>query len=153
MSLETDIKQTKPFPTNKEKALVNLIYTNNWIYAKQVKVLKQYGLSLQQYNVLRILRGHQGKPITINAVIDRMLDKMSNASRLVDKLVLSDLAIRTENKADRRAVDVIISKKGKELLKTLDVVMFDFEEAIIKMTEEEAAQLSNLLDKFRGSND
>jgi DNA-binding MarR family transcriptional regulator len=153
MSLETDIKQTKPFPTNKEKALVNLIYTNNWIYAKQVKVLKQYGLSLQQYNVLRILRGHQGKPITINAVIDRMLDKMSNASRLVDKLVLSDLAIRTENKADRRAVDVIISKKGKELLKTLDVVMFDFEEAIIKMSEEEAAQLSNLLDKFRGSND
>lgn len=153
MSLETDIKQTKPFPTNKEKALVNLIYTNNWIYAKQVKVLKQYGLSLQQYNVLRILRGHQGKPITINAVIDRMLDKMSNASRLVDKLVLSDLAIRTENKADRRAVDVIISKKGKELLKTLDVVMFDFEEAMIKMTEEEAEQLSNLLDKFRGSND
>lgn len=151
MSIEEDIKQTTPFKSPHHRVMVNLMFTSNWISDSQARLLKPYGLTLQQYNVLRILRGQYPNPAKVTDITERMLDKMSNASRLVDKLVLKKLVLRTECPSDRRAVDVVITDAGLDLLKKLD----DFQEKWDathnqKITEDEAIQLSTLLDKLRG---
>lgn len=148
MSIETDIKQSN-FKSLHMKAVVNIIYTNSWLQTAQMEIFKPYDLTIQQYNVLRILRGQYPNPITVIAIIERMLDKMSNASRLVDKLLLKGLAIRTECPNDRRAVDVKITPKGLNLLEELDVLQDNWENNLKGLSEEEALQLSNLLDKIR----
>ena len=114
-------------------------------------VLKPYDLTLQQYNVLRILRGHYPKPITVIGIIERMLDKMSNASRLVDKLLLKKLVIRHECPNDRRAVDILITQKGLDVLTELDSMQKFWEEKLYGLSEAEANQLSDLLDKMRNT--
>lgn len=149
MTLETDIKQNKPFKSELEKAIVNIIYTNNYLCDRQFKLLKKHGITLQQYNVLRILKGHYPEPITINGIIDRMLDKMSNASRLVDKLVQKKLVVRKSKKEDRRACDVFISKKGEEFVATLNDEMDMLNKKLINMKEEELKELNRLLDVLR----
>lgn len=153
MSIEKDIKQQKPFKTPYQKLLVNIIYTSNWMNFEQQGLLKPYDLSSQQYNVLRILRGQYPNPITVNGIIERMLDKMSNASRLVDKLLLKGLVSRCDNANDRRACDIRITDKGNEVLEMIDSQQNDWEMALKKITEEEAETLSKLLDKLRGSID
>ena len=90
MKIEEEIKQTQ-FRSPLHRLLVNLMYTNNWLCDSQMRLLKPFGLTLPQYNVLRILRGQHPKPVRINDITERMMDKMSNASRLVDKLVLKKL--------------------------------------------------------------
>jgi DNA-binding MarR family transcriptional regulator len=150
MSIETDIKQTTPFKSPYHRMVVNLIYTSNWIADSQTQLLKPSGLTLQQYNVLRILRGQYPSPVKVSDITERMLDKMSNASRLVDKLVAKKLVLRTECPSDRRAVDVVITDQGLALLKRLDVHQAEWDEAQkCKLTEEEAVQLSTLLDRLR----
>ncbi|UFH55800.1 MarR family winged helix-turn-helix transcriptional regulator [Spirosoma sp. KNUC1025] len=150
MSIETDIKQTTPFRTPYHRVMVNLIYTSNWISDSQMRVLKPFKLTLQQYNVLRILRGQYPSPIKVADITERMLDKMSNASRLVDKLVAKKLVQRTECPSDRRAVDVIITDKGLELLNKLDASQTEWSDLQKqKLTEEEAILLSQLLDRLR----
>lgn len=151
MSLETDIKQQKPFKTPYQKVVVNIIYTNNWLSSLQVDISRQYGITPQQYNVLRILRGQYPNPITVNAIIERMLDKMSNASRLVDKLLSKGYVTRQENKEDRRACDIQITDEGLKVLEEMDVLQQQMDESLKTLTEEEANQLSYLLDKLRGS--
>ncbi|MBK9508333.1 MAG: MarR family transcriptional regulator [Cytophagaceae bacterium] len=151
MSLEQEIKQTRPFKNEKEKALVNIIFTNNWLLLKQNKMLKKHGISLQQYNVLRILNGQKGQPITINEIISRMLDKMSNASRLVDKLFLKGYVNRDQKIGNRRACDVIISEKGKVFLAKVTETLGNMEKEMGNMSQEEYAQLNNLLDKMRNN--
>lgn len=148
MSIEKDIKQTN-FKSPYSKAVVNILYTNNWLQSLQVEVFKPFDLTLQQYNVLRILRGQYPNPITVIAIIERMLDKMSNASRLVDKLLAKELVIRRLCPHDRRAVDVIITEKGLELLGKIDTLQSQWEDKLSGLTEIEALQLSNLLDKMR----
>ena len=150
MSLEQDIKQTN-FKSPYSKAVINIIYTNNWLQSLQVEIFKPFDLTLQQYNVLRILRGQYPNPITVIAIIERMLDKMSNASRLVDKLLVKDLVIRRLCPHDRRAVDVIITEKGMKLLEELDELQHQWEDKLHGLTESEALQLSELLDKMRRS--
>lgn len=150
MSLEQDIKQTN-FKSPYSKAVINVIYTNNWLQSLQVEIFKPFDLTLQQYNVLRILRGQYPNPITVIAIIERMLDKMSNASRLVDKLLVKDLVIRRLCPHDRRAVDVIITEKGMKLLEELDELQHQWEDKLHGLTESEALQLSELLDKMRRS--
>lgn len=150
MSLETDILQKKPFKSPVEKAMVNVIFTNNWIHDKQHYLLKKYGISMQQYNVLRILKGQKGKPITINGIIDRMLDKMSNASRLVDKLVQKKLVDRTFREDDRRACDVTINDEGEKFLSKVTKELQKFQTESDTLTEKEYEKLNELLDKFRG---
>jgi DNA-binding MarR family transcriptional regulator len=150
MSIEQDIKQSN-FKSPYSKAVVNIIYTNNWLASLQVDILKPFDLTLQQYNVLRILRGQYPQPITVIAIIERMLDKMSNASRLVDKLLAKELVIRRECPNDRRAVDVLITEKGLALLTETDVLVSKWEEQLHGLTPEEALQLSDLLDKLRKS--
>lgn len=151
MSIETDIKQQKPFKTPYQKVVVNILYTNNWLSSLQVDISRKYGITPQQYNVLRILRGQYPNPITVNAIIERMLDKMSNASRLVDKLLAKGLVTRQENKDDRRACDIQITKEGLNVLEEMDVLQQQMDESLKTLTEQEANQLSFLLDKLRGS--
>ncbi|MBD2751647.1 MarR family winged helix-turn-helix transcriptional regulator [Spirosoma validum] len=151
MSIETDIKQTIPFRTPYHRVMVNLIYTSNWLMDSQTRVLKPFKVTLQQYNVLRILRGQHPSPIKVADITERMLDKMSNASRLVDKLVAKQLVQRTECPSDRRAVDVLVTDKGLDLLDKIDVYLTEWSDLQRqKLTEEEALLLSKLLDKFRG---
>ena len=148
MSIETDIKQSN-FKSPYVKAMVNIFYTNSWLQTVQMEIFKPYDLTIPQYNVLRILRGQYPDPITVIAIIERMMDKMSNASRLVDKLLLKGLAMRTECPNDRRAVDVKITKKGLDLLIELDILQDSWENNLKGLSEEEALQLSDLLDKIR----
>lgn len=150
MSIEQDIKQPN-FKTPYSKAVINVLYTNNWLQSMQVEIFKPFDLTLQQYNVLRILRGQYPNPITVIAIIERMLDKMSNASRLVDKLLAKELVIRKLCPHDRRAVDVIITEKGLELLDELDALQNQWEDKLHGLSESEALQLSELLDKMRNS--
>lgn len=148
MSIETDIKQSN-FKSPYMKAIVNIFYTNSWLQTVQMEIFKPFDLTIQQYNVLRILRGQYPNPITVIAIIERMMDKMSNASRLVDKLLLKGLTVRTECPNDRRAVDVKITQKGLDLLDELDVLQANWECSLQGISEEEALQLSDLLDKIR----
>ncbi len=115
-----------------------------------MQFLKPHGVTLQQYNVLRILRGQYPNPVKVSDITERMLDKMSNASRLVDKLLLKQLAERTECPSDRRAVDVVITQKGLDLLKMLDECQAGWEDGLKeRLSEEEAVVISELLDKLR----
>lgn len=150
MSIEADIKQTTPFRSPYQRVLVNVMYTSNWLASSQMQMLKPFGLTLQQYNVLRILRGQSPNPVKVSDITERMLDKMSNASRLVDKLVAKKLVLRTECPSDRRAVDVVVTDEGLALLKRLDVHQSEWSEVQRnKLSEQEASQLSQLLDKLR----
>ncbi|GAB3801758.1 MarR family transcriptional regulator [Spirosoma humi] len=150
MSIETDIKQSAPFKSSYHRVIVNLIYTTNWLTDSQTQLLKPSKLTIQQYNVLRILRGQFPNPIKVSDITERMLDKMSNASRLVDKLVAKKLVLRTECPSDRRAVDVVITEKGLELLKQLDARQSEWDTLLQdKLTTDEATMLSNLLDRLR----
>lgn len=144
-----EIKQEK-FKSIFEKSMINLVFTTNWLNLRNSQLFKTYGISLPQFNVLRILRGQHKQPATINLISERMLDKSSNASRLVDKLVLKELVERKECPNDRRAVDIIITDKGLEVLSKLDIVIKDFHQDIEKnITKEEAEQLNDLLNKIR----
>ncbi len=149
MGLAKEIKQTRPFSSKKEEVLVNIMYTNNWIGLNHNRIFKKYDLTSQQYNVLRILNGQYPNPITINEIIERMLDKMSNASRLVDKLLLKGYVTRDQRSNNRRACDVIITPTGVELLKMIKQDLAKIEELVIGISDEEAEQLSGLLDKIR----
>jgi DNA-binding MarR family transcriptional regulator len=134
------------FPNNKLKALINIKYTANWLNSIEIEFFKPYGISPQQYNILRILRG-AGVPIKVQVIKDRMIERAPNATRLMDKLCDKKLIERVRSEQDRRVVYISISQKGLALLKSIDIAIdFDFLE---NLTEEEAKQLSNLLDKIR----
>lgn len=149
INIENEIKQTRPFRSQVEKTIVNIVYTNNIINVLQNKIVKEYNISIQQYNVLRILKGQNKKPISINGIMERMLDKMSNASRLVDKLYTKGLVDRKQRETNRRALDVTITQKGITVLEEINESLEDFFYKNIKMQEEEFIQLNNLLDQFR----
>lgn len=146
--MEEDIKQEK-FKSEHNKMIVNLMFTNNWVVAKEMELLRPYGLTVSQYNVLRILRGQKGKAATINLIINRMLDRMSNASRIVDRLEHKGLVTRKPCEHDRRAVDVLITEKGMKLLSVLDKKMDKWEKTFEVISPEEAQVLNALLDKIR----
>ena len=149
MSLEQEIKQTRPFKSISEKTLVNIMFTNNWIHFKHNKYLKPFEISMQQYNVLRILNGQIDQPITINEIIDRMLDKMSNASRLVDKLFAKGYVRREEKAGNRRACDVTITPKGISFLADVTKSINGIEKDMNTLSEAEFEELNRLLDKIR----
>lgn len=149
MKLEEEIKQKK-FNNEYEKLVVNVLYTGNWMNLVNSKNLKPFGLTLPQYNVLRILRGQYPKPATVNLLIDRMLDKSSNASRIVDRLLVKELVTRRTCKKDRRSVDVVITDKGLNLLYKLDSLQTEWRKEFETLTTEEAKNLNKLMDKLRG---
>ena len=148
MELEKEIKQKK-FNSEYHKLAVNIMFTNSWLNSKQIKLFKPYGISGQQFNILRILRGQYPNPASVGLLQERMIDKMSNASRLVDKLKLKKLVERKECKEDRRQVDIIITEKGLELLKTMDKIMETAENDFKTISLSEAKELNRILDKLR----
>lgn len=148
MAIEDDIKQKK-FKNEYSKVIVNLLYTTSWLNEQQAAIFKPFGITAPQYNVLRILRGQNNKPATINLIIDRMIDRMSNASRIVDRLEHKGLVVRNKCPKDRRAVDVLITEKGLDYLAQLDVALAAWEKKLAVLPEEETSQLNHLLDKLR----
>ena len=139
-----DINST--FKNDKIKALINIKYTANWIHSLENEFFRPHGISPQQYNILRILRG-AGKAIKVQVIKDRMIDRAPNATRLMDKLCDKKLIDRIRCNDDRRVVFISISEDGLELLKVIDVnSKLDFLE---NLTELEATTLSSLLDKMR----
>jgi MarR family 2-MHQ and catechol resistance regulon transcriptional repressor len=134
------------FISNKLKALINIKYTSNWLNSKENAFFKPYGISPQQYNILRILRGAKGK-IKVQIVKDRMIERAPNATRLMDKLCDKTFIERERCKHDRRVVYVKITKAGLDVLTTIDNnnnISF-----LENISEKEAVLLSNLLDKIR----
>ena len=149
MKLEDEILQ-KHFRNEYHKAAVNVIFSYNWLVDYQVKLFKPYGITMQQYNILRILRGQQPNPATIKLIKERMLDKMSDASRIVEKLRLKGLVDRNICPNDRRNVDVCITEKGLGLLSQLDKYDDEIDAKLSTLKKEEIIQLNDLLDKLRG---
>jgi DNA-binding MarR family transcriptional regulator len=148
MKIEDEIIQPK-FRNPHQKAIINLIFTANWLTSKQQDFLKPFGITGQQFNILRILRGQQSKSISATAIKARMLDKNSDVSRLLDRLEAKGLIEKKTSPSDRRATDVLISQKGLDILDAIDKKQLEAD-AILSLTDEEATQLSNLLDKSRG---
>ena len=149
MSIETDIKQKK-FRSAYQRLSINLTYTSNWLGYKQLELFKEHDITSQQYNVLRILRGQQSNAIKVTDIAERMLDKNSNTSRLIDKLLVKGLAKRTSCPSDRRAVDVVITPEGLDLLSKMDPILEEWENGLSAViTPEEADLMSSLLDKMR----
>ena len=142
--ISKDINST--FPNNKIKALLNILYTANWISSYQNEFFKIYGISPQQYNILRILKG-AGQPINVQDIKDRMIERAPNATRLMDKLCAKNYIDRLPSEFDRRVVKIAITKEGKALL---DAIPDNLNNDLLKnLNEAEAEQLSNLLDKMR----
>ncbi|MBC6988483.1 MULTISPECIES: MarR family winged helix-turn-helix transcriptional regulator [Hymenobacter] len=147
MKIEDEIKQ-RTFKNEYQKAYINTVYTAGWLEQRQAAAFRDFGITLPQYNVLRILRGQHPKPSTVNLLIERMLDKTSNASRIVDKLEAKQLVTRTVCPSNRRAVDIRITEQGLNLLLSMDEVA-NQHTGLSNLSEGEAAQLNALLDKIR----
>jgi len=149
MRLEDEIKTRFQSPAH--KLMVNIIYTHNWVTSYMQQYFKENGVTNQQYNILRILRGQFPKPSTIQLLRERMLDKQSDVSRLVDRLKSKGLLNRKPSKVDRRKMDIVISKKGLELLESMDETVNTLqEEGFTRLEKHELEELNNLLDKLRG---
>ena len=149
MKLEDEIIQKK-FRSETHKLGVNIIYTFNWLDTFHQKHFSKHGITSQQFNVLRILRGQHPEPATIKLLKERMLDKMSDASRIVEKLRLKGLIDRTVSTNDRRNCDVFINAKGLKLLAEIDKEEELLNDFYSNLSEKEKKQLNDLLDKLRG---
>jgi DNA-binding MarR family transcriptional regulator len=148
MELEKEIQQSK-FQNEYQKLLLNIIFTASWLNLRNTQRLKPYGISPQQYNILRILRGQYPKSATVTLLTERMLDKSSNASRLVEKLRVKHLLDRCECPEDRRAVNVRITDKGLALLQKLDQSDDEFRKDFTHISEEEAKLVNRIMDGIR----
>lgn len=151
MSIERDIQQTR-FANPRHKALVNILYTYGWALERIKNILANHGITHQQFNILRILRGSYPKPLSTLQIRERMLDKMSDTSRIVDRLILKGLAQKSTSSSDHRLVDVLITEKGQDILREIDQGPDIVLEVMANVSEEEMEELSHLLDKIRQSN-
>lgn len=150
MSLEKDIKQAK-FRNEHHKGSINLIYTYNWVMERQKTFFDVENITPQQFNILRILRGSYPVPISTLQIRERMLDKMSDTSRIVDRLVLKELADKKTSTIDKRLVDISITERGKEVLERLDQLHDKMDAILSQLSEEDVILLNTLLDKIRQS--
>lgn len=150
MSIDKDINQSN-FKTEYQKAIVNLIFTYNWTTEQLKQIFYEEGLTMQQFNILRILRGSQTALSTLQ-IRDRMLDKMSDTSRIVDRIIIKGFAKKTICKSDKRLVDVTITTRGLKLLEKMDKQEDKMAAIFAKLSESEAKTLNKLLDKIRQSN-
>lgn len=149
MKIEEAIQQ-KNFRDEFQKAHINVLYTASWMHQRSMQALKPFNISWQQFNILRILRGMHPEPASVKLLTERMIDKMSNASRLVEKLKQKGLVERRSCKADRRQVDVVITEKGLNLLALASDAMDDQMEGVrAKLSAQQAKELNELLDAMR----
>ncbi len=152
LKIEKIIKTEVELPITK-KAIINLLYTENWLMDKINLALKAYDISIQQFNVLRILKGQKGKPANLSTIQERMVSKMSNTTRLVDKLITKGYVKRVICKSNRRKVEITITEQGKEFLKEVTLVMNTFENKVTSnLSNEELISLNDLLNKLRQIN-
>ncbi|MCS7018904.1 MAG: MarR family transcriptional regulator [Cytophagales bacterium] len=150
MRIEEELQQSR-FDSEHHKAALNILFTAGWINAIDLSILKPFGISPQQFNVLRILRGQHPSAVRLCDITPRMLDRMSNTARLVEKLRLKGLVSREQNPQNRRAVNISITDKGLALLKAIDAKMPEWYSHFQNISSEEATQLNVLLDKLRGN--
>jgi DNA-binding MarR family transcriptional regulator len=150
MSLSKDIHQSE-FRSEYQKAIINIMYTHNHLISYMSDVFKGYDITRQQYNVLRILRGQFPGHASVNLIKDRMLDKMSDTSRIVERLRLKGLITRADCLSDKRSVEIRITSAGLELLDRMERPVADLEILLHNLSYDETRQLNGLLDKLRGS--
>jgi DNA-binding MarR family transcriptional regulator len=148
MKIEEEILQPK-FTSPNQKAVVNLMFTAGWLASKHQDFFKAYGITSQQYNILRILRGQYPQAISATEIKARMLDKNSDVSRLLDRLIAKNMIEKKASQSDKRASDVFITQAGLDLLSAIQLRQEELE-GIMVLTPDEATQLSDLLDKCRG---
>ena len=149
MSINEVIKQDE-FSSEQQRLVMNIIFTGNHLSASSNRLFKKYDLTNQQFNVLRILRGQNGTAITVKNIESRMLDRSSNVSRLIDKLLKKRLVERIPSCEDRRRVDINVTQKGLDLLRSMDVDVRAMEFACLDCVHEEQAVLANqILDQLR----
>lgn len=148
MKIEDEIKQQK-FKTPHQKAVINLIYTTSWMQGKQKDIFATFNLTVQQFNILRILRGQHPNSTSATEIKVRMLDKNSDVSRLLDRLLAKKVISKRVSPNDKRAADVNLTEEGLELLKAIDKKQNQIDN-VLTLTDEEALMLSDLLDKSRG---
>jgi DNA-binding MarR family transcriptional regulator len=147
MKIEEEIKQPK-FRDAYQKAVINLLYTANWMQSHNQEFFKNYGITAHQFNILRILKGQHPQSISATEIKTRMLDKNSDVSRMLDRLIAKNLIVKHTCPKDKRAFDVMITDDGIELLKSMEKFLPQ-RDRVINLSEEEAALLSDLLDKCR----
>lgn len=148
MKIEEEIKQPK-FRDAYQKAVINLLFTASWLQSQHQEFFKSYGITVNQFNILRILKGQHPNSISATEIKSRLLDKNSDVSRLLDRLLSKKLVVKHLCTTDKRAFDVLITDTGLELLRSMDKFLPQ-RDRVISLTEEEATQLSDLLDKARG---
>lgn len=146
-----ELVRVKQFASPWHRVTINVIYTNNWLNVMLEKRAGAKQITLQQFNVLRVLRGQFPNPVTNNLLKERLLTKTPDISRLVDRIVSKGLVSRTKNSGDKRAVDLLITEKGMQLLQEIEQDMMLDDVLSENLSIEECLQLSELLDKFRGS--
>lgn len=149
MKIEDEIIQKK-FRNEWQKAAINILFTSSWLQLKMKDYMKGYDITQQQYNVMKILKGQHPNPVSTCTVRDRMLDKMSDVSRIISRLQEKELVSVCRASHDRRLVDIVISNKGLELVDRIDENADAIDEMVGNLSKEEAEQLSKLLDKLRG---
>ncbi len=149
MLLEKEIQQ-KNFKSPQQKLAINLLYTTNWLNYQYHQHFKNHKITVQQFNVLRILRGQYPDYCSLKVIKERMLDRMSDASRIVDKLVEKKYIIRHQCPSDRRSVNLMISDKGLAILKELDVIDESTKDMFKHLSTKEVDKLNQLLDALRG---
>lgn len=150
MGIEKDIHQEK-FTSERQKAMLNIMFTYGWIMERIRDFLATEDITHQQYNILRILRGSHPQPLSTLRIRERMLDKMSDTSRIVDRLIVKGLVKKGTCVKDKRLVDVTITEKGQKLLKKLDAQAEQMESIMGSLSEKDAEMLSLLLDKLRAA--
>jgi DNA-binding MarR family transcriptional regulator len=149
MSLEQSISQPK-FDSEQEKLMINVIYSANLLNLITTRLFKPFDLSPQQYNVLRILRGQKGDSIALMDIEHRMLDKSSNVSRLIDKLISKDLIVRSVSSEDRRRIEILINDNGISVLEKIDLILAKMNSKLKDLISDEDAQKTNrILDQLR----
>jgi DNA-binding MarR family transcriptional regulator len=147
MGIEKDIQQTN-FRNEFQKMSINIIYTANWLNEKMGQILSTEDITQQQYNILRILRGSEC-PLSTLKIRERMLDKMSDTSRIVDRLIVKGLVEKTACVKDKRLVDITVTKKGLQLLEKLDALNEQIDSILKGVSEKEAHTINQILDKLR----
>jgi DNA-binding MarR family transcriptional regulator len=148
LGIEKDIQQAN-FANTHQKAMINLLFSYGWVIEKIRDFLSREDITHQQYNILRILRGSHPTPLSTLQIRERMLDKMSDTSRIVDRLVVKGFVKKSLCSKDKRLVDVVITEKGQKLLKRVDAENDHISAIMGSLSEKEAEELSKLLDKLR----
>jgi DNA-binding MarR family transcriptional regulator len=148
MGIEKDINQ-QHFQSEAQKAMINLMYTHNWVTERIKEILAEDGITMQQFNILRILRGSDPIPLSTLSIRERMLDKMSDTSRIVDRLLTKGLVDKKTCVTDKRLVDIYITSEGKKLLEKLDHKSDAMNAIASKLSNNELEKLNELLDLLR----